>query len=352
MHMKARLSRWLRPVPFLLALGLFAWMLRSVDLGRALGLAASLGPVLPLLLLPNLVAVAAETQGWRVALEAIGRPVRFVALLRVRLAADAVAMSVPSGPVVAETLQPYLLKRACQVPFEQAVVGIVARKFFVVLSHAIFLGAAVLAGWATLARASREIIGRPGLPSLLLGTAAALLVVASAIAATSVHGSVAERARGGLERLGRTRLRSWLERSAHRFRETDERLAGFFSRPGALARPLPWFVISWMVKSAETMLVLTLLGARVDLAAAVVEPALILVRVLAAPVPAGLGVQDLGYLLFLRGFAVPNGATIAAAFVVVKRGKDAFWTALGYALLLFERSRRVGQDAVGQPDVE
>jgi uncharacterized membrane protein YbhN (UPF0104 family) len=65
----------------------------------------------------------------------------------------------------------------------------------------------------------------------------------------------------------------------------------------------------------------------------VIEATLILVRAMAVPVPAGLGVQDAGYVLCLRALAVPDATTVGAAFVLLKRGKDLFWILLGFLLL-------------------
>jgi len=77
----------------------------------------------------------------------------------------------------------------------------------------------------------------------------------------------------------------------------------------------------------------------------VVETALILVRALAMPVPGGLGVQDLGYVLALRTLGVADVTTVATAFVLLKRGKDLFWVLLGLALLSVGRRRREAQPA-------
>jgi uncharacterized membrane protein YbhN (UPF0104 family) len=51
------------------------------------------------------------------------------------------------------------------------------------------------------------------------------------------------------------------------------------------------------------------------------------------PLPAGLGVQDLGYVLFLKALGVPDATTVGTAFVLMKRGKDLFWVLLGFGLL-------------------
>jgi uncharacterized membrane protein YbhN (UPF0104 family) len=90
----------------------------------------------------------------------------------------------------------------------------------------------------------------------------------------------------------------------------------------------------WVVRGAETWLFLRLLGADVSfLAALVVETSIILVRSAAVPVPAGLGVQDVAYVLCLQALGVPDAVNVATAFVVLKRGKDLAWILLGFALL-------------------
>jgi uncharacterized membrane protein YbhN (UPF0104 family) len=51
-------------------------------------------------------------------------------------------------------------------------------------------------------------------------------------------------------------------------------------------------------------------------------------------VPAGLGVQDLGYVAFLHASGVPEAAALGAAFVVLKRAKELAWVAAGWTILL------------------
>jgi hypothetical protein len=71
----------------------------------------------------------------------------------------------------------------------------------------------------------------------------------------------------------------------------------------------------------------------------VLETAIIVVRSAAVPVPAGLGVQDVGYLLCFRALGFADPVTLATAFVVLKRGKDLFWILVGFALLAAGRER-------------
>ena len=339
--MKRLLHRLAQLLPALLSLGLLAWVLRSADLGRALGLVQSLGWRLPLLVLPNLLATLAETAGWWVSFARIGKRPRFAKLVAVRLMVDALMLGLPSGSVVAETVQPYLLKRRCGVPLETGIVATVARKFFVVMSHGLFLALATLLAWPLLDEDSAATIGRRGLPWLLLATSLVLVTTALAGVLATAHGKLADRLHRGLDRLGGRWLGSWLERNATRFQRTDEGLAAFFVRERmGLVPSILLYGLGWFARSVETWVFLRLVGVEIPMAAAmVIETALILVRAMAVPVPAGLGVQDAGYVLCLRALAVPDATTVGAAFVLLKRGKDLFWILLGFLLLGVGRRR-------------
>ncbi len=343
-----RLAHLLAQVlPVLLSLGLLAWVLRSADLGRALELVHSLGWRLPLLLLPNLVATLVETSAWWLSFERLGGRPGFLGLLGVRVTCDALLLGLPSGAVVSETLQPYLLKRSCAVPLEHGIVASVARKFFVVESHGLFLALSTLLAWPLLERDSAARVFRQGLPWLLLLTSLVLVTAASGIVLATAHGRMANRLLRGLDRVGGRWLGSWLQRNAPRFERTDESLAAFFGRDRLrLTTSVALHGCGWFIRSVETWLFLRLVGADVPLAAAmVVETALILVRSAAVPIPAGLGVQDAAYVLCLRALGVPEATTVGAAFVVIKRGKDLFWIAVGF--LLLGLGRRKGEPALG-----
>jgi hypothetical protein len=331
-----RLLRHLGQVlPALLAVGLAAFVLRSADLPRVLALVASLGGWLPLLLLPNLAVTLLEAVAWWRSFSLVGARPRFLPLVGVRLATEAVMLGLPSGGVIAETVQPYLLKSRCAVPFETAVVAGVGRKFLVVVSHGLVLALATLLTWPLLARASRETIGRPGLPWLLLGVSTFMIATFGFGLALSGRARVGDRTRVGLDRVGGRWLGAWLERNTGRFQRADDHLLAFFERErGALVSPMLLYSAGWVVRGAETWAFLHLLGAGLPFASAlVVETAIIVVRSAAVPVPAGLGVQDVGYVLCLKALGVPDATTVGAAFVLLKRAKDLFWILLGFAVL-------------------
>jgi uncharacterized protein (TIRG00374 family) len=338
--MKRVLRHLPRLLPALLTLALLAFTLRTADLGRAFGLVRSLGSIVPLLLLPSFVATVLEAIGWWLSFSRLGGRPRFRSLLAVRFMVDAVLTGLPSGAVISESLQPYLLKRRCGVALETGIIAGLGRKFLVVVSHGLFLTVAVILAWPTLQRASHAAIHRAGLAWLLLAVAAALVTASIVTAAVSTHGRLGDRALRGLSRFGGRWLGTWLEQNALRFRRADEHLSTFFRDPAGLVLPVAVYDLGWLARSVETLIFLRLLGVSLALSSAMVmETALILVRALAVPVPAGLGVQDAGYILSLKGLGIPDATTVGAAFVLLKRGKDLFWVGFGFLLLLLTRER-------------
>jgi uncharacterized protein (TIRG00374 family) len=332
-----RLLRHLGQIlPGVLAVGLAAFVLRSADLARVLELLRSRGPWLPLLLLPNVVVTLVETVAWWRSFGLLGARPRFASLVGVRLAVEAMMLGLPSGAVISESVQPVLLKRRCGVPFESAVAASVGRKFLVVVSHALVLALATLLAWPLLARISREAIGRAGLPWALLAVSAFMIATFGLGLAFSGRARIAQRTRVGLDRIGGRWLGSWLERHTQGFQRADDHLVTFFEgRRKALVVPMLLYSAGWVVRGVETWLFLFLLGGEISfLAALVVETAIIVVRSAAVPVPAGLGVQDVGYVLCLKALGVPDAITVATAFVLLKRAKDLAWILLGVALLV------------------
>lgn len=338
-----------RAVPALLALAFGVYVLRSADLARVGGLLGSLGWRLPLLLLPNLAVTLIEAVAWRRSFALIGERPPFAPLVRVRLACEAVMLGLPSGALVSESLQPYLLKRHCGVPLETALVASVGRKFFVVVSHGLVLGTVTALAWPLLVQLSPRTIGRAGLPWLLLASAAFMIAVFGAGPAAGARARLAQRFRGMLDRVMGRWIGGWLDRHASRFERTDEQLVHFFGRDRrALLLPMLLYSAGWVVRGAETLVYLRLLGVSVSLTSAtLIESALVLIRSVAVPVPAGIGVQDAAYVLTLGAMGIPDAMTVGTAFVLLKRGRDLAWILLGFVLLALGERR--GATAAAAP---
>ncbi|WP_437901221.1 lysylphosphatidylglycerol synthase transmembrane domain-containing protein [Sorangium sp. So ce124] len=313
--------------------------LRGADLPSVAALIASVGaPMMALALVPNLVARLFQAEASRRVFDtsnpASGRPAPFSRYLALTLSTEALNMSVPAGAALSESVTFYLLHRWCGIPGPQAVAGIAARRALIVLANAAYVAIALALGFGHLERASRPLIGGPGLPWLVVLSGLGLLAVALALAGALLSGTVASRVFAWLKRLPGQRVKAYIDARAAAFSAADRHAAALGERRPALAAAALLLLGMWLAEGAETYFFLRLLGVDVSLPEVLsFEVVLALLRAAAFMVPAGLGVQDAGYVAFLTALGVPAAATVGAAFVLIKRAKELVWIALG--LLVF-----------------
>ncbi|MEI9952807.1 MAG: hypothetical protein WDO74_28490 [Pseudomonadota bacterium] len=143
------------------ALSLLVWTFHGVDLGRVSESVTNIGVLgLALIAAPALIALGLECIGWSRVFLSLGQRVRIRPLLRVRLMTEAVARTLPLGVIWAESLKPMLLGRhAGQLPASRAIAGLVARKYLLVSSQAIYVALLSALGFATLCRLSLSLTG-------------------------------------------------------------------------------------------------------------------------------------------------------------------------------------------------
>ncbi|WP_437539187.1 lysylphosphatidylglycerol synthase domain-containing protein [Sorangium sp. So ce726] len=313
--------------------------LRGADLPSVAALIASVGaPMMALALVPNLVARLLQAEASRRVFDtchpASGRPAPFSRYLALTLSTEALNMSVPAGAALSESVTFYLLHRWCGIPGPQGVAGIAARRALIVLANAAYVAIALALGFGHLERASRPLIGGPGLPWLVVLSGLGLLAVALALGGALLSGTVASRVFAWLKRLPGQRVKAYFEAREAAFSATDRHAAALGERRSALAAAALLLLGMWLAEGAETYFFLRLLGVDVSFAEVLsFEVVLALLRAAAFMVPAGLGVQDAGYVAFLTALGVPAAATVGAAFVLIKRAKELVWIGLG--LLVF-----------------
>lgn len=320
----------------MVAFGLLAFTFRDVQVDRVGALLLQVGgPALLWALVPMGVALFVESVGWAGAFRSLGRRVPLLGLFRVRITSEALALTLPAGMLFCESTKPFLLARHCGLATETSIAGMAARKYLLLVSQAAYLTIFGLLGAPYLEQASVGVVGVGGLSMWVLG--AGVLVGGTAFGSAQLlhRGRVAERALEMLSRVPLRPLRGLLERSRFRFARTDGELRRFFSRShaGTPACALA-FLASWMLEAFETYLILRLLGVELSFwAVGGFEVALSFLRHVTFVLPAGIGVQDLGYVAFLQALGVSDPLVVGAGFVLVKRAKEAAWALLGFALL-------------------
>jgi uncharacterized membrane protein YbhN (UPF0104 family) len=327
----------IRVVGLSLALAMLVWTFRDTDARRVAALLSRVGAAGVLIVLPQLLSLLVESFGWRLAFEGMGRRFPLLGLFRARLATEALAQTLPMGVVFCESMKPVLLARGCGAELPTSLAGMAARKWLLMGSQSLYVGGFALLSWSVLSGISHSVLGATGLPQALLAAGGLLFLMATGTYVLLAHGRVALRLHGLLSRLPSVWLRARLAPLETRFARTDGELRAFFATAFRSPLPLLAFLTGWLLEAADTFLILTLLGVQLPWSTiGALEVSASFLRNVAFVVPAGLGIQDLSYLAFLRALQVPDALNVAAAFLLLKRCKEMFWALWGYLILALE----------------
>jgi uncharacterized membrane protein YbhN (UPF0104 family) len=293
-----------------------------------------------LLALPSVLAVSCETMAWQQAIARMAEPVRFLSLLRVRVASESLSSVLPMGALWADAVRPALLARHCRLSVGEGIASVAVRKYLLLSSQAAYLLLAFFTGRTILEDGFRRAAGTPSLSAVALVGAVVLAGVAECSALAFRGGAVFQTILSGLSLLPSQALRSGILRVRRGTERTDFAAAAFFGMSSAsrLLFSVPCLV-GWLLEATETWVFLFALGAKVSWGDALaVEAVVVLGRHLLVFLPGGLGVVELGYATFLVG----TGATpdLCAAFVVMKRLREVSWAAVGYLLWTLDRTTR------------
>ena len=338
MHVRqsGRMRGALRWAGVSVGLGLILWAFRNVNVHNTLGLLSEIHAGIWLIPLPFALAQITETYAWRTALGQLKCSVPYLGLLRVRLACEGITQTCPGGLLIAESIKPSLLMSQCRLTASDAVCGTASRKFLILVAHCGYFTLAVLLGIPALLTLSHtSSVGR--LCSGAVVTAW-LVVVLSALGLGLIlgRGDLCGRVLAILGRLPMRALRSAASKWKSGFHQTDQRIREFCSLgPRRLAKATLLYLLAWCFEAVETFLLFSLLGLHLDIGTlCVIELSASMIRQIAFLSPAGLGAQDIGYAGLLQIFAVPNAIGVAAAFLLLKRGKELLWSLVGYSLLM------------------
>jgi uncharacterized membrane protein YbhN (UPF0104 family) len=102
-----------------------------------------------------------------------------------------------------------------------------------------------------------------------------------------------------------------------------------------LQRSLASFFAGWIALGSESVVILFLLGTNVSpLAGLTMEAVVSVLRIIFFVLPSAIGAAEVAYIGFLTAMGVPDPVTVSAAFIAIKRSREALWILVGYALLL------------------
>lgn len=333
------LGRVARYALFALCIVLFGHALAQSDLRAAWERIQSLGPRAALILIPFPIGLAFDVIAWQRLLATLGCKVDFRLLYRTRLITEAVTNTTPMGAVWADAVTPSLVSARANVSAIDVLASQMAKRWLLVRTHGLYVATAAALGATAVQRASHALGLGDWLIILVLASALGLLLFAFGMEWLAARAQVVGRLS---KRLGRARwlpIASWISKRHASFAAADTQLARLADDKSVAVRTHLRLAVTWVLEGFETYLILRLLGAPLGLVEVMsFDAALSIVRSVAVFAPAGIGVQDVGYLAVLEAYGVPNAAGIGPAFVVLKRAKELLFVAIGF--LLFAQSRR------------
>ena len=327
-------KRLLRVLVVVLSAALFVRVLWVADLRNVAGLLADVGPLALLAVVPYGVAVTVDTAGWAAILRGLEARVATWRLLRLRLSTEAVQLSFPGGPILAEGLKVWFLSRQFGVAIPEGSASLAVKKALQVGTQGVYLLTAGVVAGSALPEGSKLRVAL-----FLLGILSS--TVAAGMIAVLLSGRIAERLFRLLRRVPVVRVQQWMIAREVAFMDTDQHVRAVLqSHVRGLVVAFVWILAGWFAEAGESWVLLKLLGVDLSFAAVLAfEPVVSFARSAAFFIPAGLGVQDAGYMAFLRRAGIPDAVNRAAAFVLLKRFKEVVWIAVGWILLLASRRR-------------
>jgi hypothetical protein len=281
-----------------------------------------------------------DAHGTAILLRALGHPTTAWQMLPVRLASEALHISIPAGVIASDAVTAALLDARYEVPLRDGLVASIARRWLVMRAHTGYMVLGTIVGFATLAHLSRRLIGGAELPWIVLASALVPLSLSAVLGAGVLGRSQFARLHAAMARIGWPRLSRWLETRRAEAAATDVQVGRLRAARGATTTATFTFLAVWLFETLESVAILRIVGAPVPLTAVfAIEAGMSLVRSAAIVAPSGLGVVDLGYASVLPWLGADHGS--APAFVLLKRAKEVVWVLVGYAVLAALRARAV-----------
>jgi hypothetical protein len=324
----------------------FAQLIARADAAATWHAIGRAGPFLVIALAPFALGMAFDAYGTIVLLRALGHRTALSRMFPVRVATEALHVSVPAGVVAADTATAALLQIRSGVRLRDGIVVSLARRWLVMRAHTLYIALGALLGFSSLGSLSRSLLGVSWLPWIVLASALVPLALSAALGAGLLGRSTFTNLHAALGRLPSRRLTRWLEARRHDASATDEQVARLRASRTSTTTATCAFLAAWCLEALESALLLGFVGVSLPLASVfAIEAGLSLVRSAVVVAPSGLGAVDLGYATVLPLLGADAGA--APAFVLLKRAKEAIWMSAGYVVLAALRGRT---GAVGPPE--
>jgi uncharacterized protein (TIRG00374 family) len=273
-----------------------------------------------LLCFPIVLVTLFDTLGWRFAFSR--NRVGIATLVPVRLAGEAFNLATPTAALGGEAVKTWLLRG--RVPTDEAVSSVIVAKTTITIGQGLLLLLGVVLAWTSLPADSGILRAMEWLVALEVMALTGFIVV-------QVRGLAARSGRL-LARVGISRFEGHATLG-----RIDAGLAAFYrERPGRLMLSIACHFVAWLLGALEAWLILWFLGTPVSLVTAtVIEAFGTGIRFATFLVPGSVGVLEGGYAATFAALGL--GSTAGVSFSLVRRIREAVWTAIGLLAFVLMR---------------
>ena len=188
----------LRWVAFAACVGLFVHALAKSNLAAAWERIEAIGPIALLVVVPFPFALAMDAWAWKGLLAALGRKASWRTLFVIRIGTEAVTNSAPAGAMWADAISPLLVATRTGVPAVDVFAASTAKRWTVVRMHGGYVALCAAFGAGSILHASRVLMGSDVLLVSVFAASTGLVLLSIAIEALAARGKIAGRISGTL----------------------------------------------------------------------------------------------------------------------------------------------------------
>lgn len=287
-----------------------------------------------LILVPYGLVFLSESRAWQLTIRSNPRP-GLGRLYLMRMATDALLYTIPGGVAVAEPMRPVMLQRQCGIGLTEGIGSCIITKINIAVAQVFY----ILIGFILVTVFYPGVILQLGVGEGLAGNLAVGLSLLCAIGLLTLpfSGSRLSQFCRALSHIPLAPVRKLIARVEPTVSRLDSHV-GRFARDHTFGfvSSLLFSFAAWVLVGVETYLILKFLGADPTFTQAVaLEATASVLRILFFFLPGGLGATEVGFVTLLVAFGFPDAITLAAAYIAVKRLKEAGWVVLGYLVFWY-----------------
>jgi hypothetical protein len=312
----------------------------GAKIGTVFTLLDRVGLAMILVLIAPTLETMAETLGLALCVPGTLSLKRMLKVLPVRVGCDALLNSIPAGVVAAEALRPIWLRRACGIPIEESVAACMMGKINMAATQGMFL--AVIMVLVTFAVPGQQFAAALSVKTLIPVILIFILVFAAVGYVYS--GPRVTQLISLSKRIGWSRWRHFLSLHESSVFQIDATILRFARQSRRVVfSSLAAFIAGWTMLGFESYVILRILGQNVSVGQGfLMEGTASLLRISFFFIPSGFGAVEAAYVSLIASFGIADPASVALAFIAIKRSREVIWMAFGYTALLISRRWKSG----------